>query len=158
MHVARQRIISNRSLLQRAREADVPQYIQSKPFIPKLWIPYNYKFTKRIREPVASHPPDGNLNLGDFQLEEPASGSQKRGPDDALEEGELFVSEPQEQDEAQEGPPEPIPQEVAEEAGSRPIVSRPSPPKPRKRGEDTRVQWLGDKVRMSMLLEQQALN
>lgn len=150
MHVARQRIISNRSLLQRAREADVPQYIQSKPFIPKLWIPYNYRFAKRVRDLVA---PDDNPNLGDSQLEEPAAGSQKPGADDALEEGELLASEPQEQD---EGQPEPIPQEAAEEAESPQIISRPPPPKPRKRGEDTRVQWLGDKVRTLILLEEQA--
>ena len=145
MHVARQRIISNRSLLQRAREADVPQYIQSKPFIPKLWIPYNYKFAKRIREPVALDPSDGDLNPGDAHLEELTSGSQKRGADDPPEEGELLASEAQGQYDVHEGQSDPVPQEATAEVESRQVLPGTSP-RPKKRWEDTRVQWLGDKV------------
>ena len=48
MHVARQKIISNRVLLQNAREADIPQYICSKPFIAKTWLPYNFKTARAL--------------------------------------------------------------------------------------------------------------
>lgn len=49
LHIARQRIISNRSLLRNANRCGVPQYIQSKPFTPRLWIPLNYKLYQRPR-------------------------------------------------------------------------------------------------------------
>lgn len=43
LHIARQRIISNRSLLKNADRSGLPQYIQSKPFTCKTWIPPNFK-------------------------------------------------------------------------------------------------------------------
>lgn len=42
LHVSRQRIVSNRSLLRNANRVDLPQYIQSKPFTPKMWSPPNF--------------------------------------------------------------------------------------------------------------------
>jgi len=157
MHVARQRIISNRSLLQRAREADVPQYIQSKPFIPKLWIPYNFKFAKRVRESVPPDPSDRDLNLGDSHMEELRVGSQKHEMDDALEEGEFIPSEAQGQGEPHEEQSEPAPQD-APEVEAHQIVSETAPQRPRKRSEDTRVQWLGDKVRTPCYWKSDILN
>ncbi|GJJ07506.1 hypothetical protein Clacol_001708 [Clathrus columnatus] len=43
LHIARQRIISNRSLLKNADRSGLPQYIQSKPFASKAWLPSNFK-------------------------------------------------------------------------------------------------------------------
>ena len=42
LHVARQRIISNRSLLRNANRCDIPQYIQIRSFSLKDWSPPNY--------------------------------------------------------------------------------------------------------------------
>ncbi|KDQ07466.1 hypothetical protein BOTBODRAFT_180654 [Botryobasidium botryosum FD-172 SS1] len=42
LHTARQRIISNKYLLRNALECDLPQFIQSKPFTAKLWLPPNF--------------------------------------------------------------------------------------------------------------------
>lgn len=43
LHIARQRIISNRSLLKNADRSGLPQYIQSKPFTSKAWLPPNFR-------------------------------------------------------------------------------------------------------------------
>lgn len=42
LHAARQRIISNKVLMQNADRIGLPQYIQSKPFSHKLWYPPNF--------------------------------------------------------------------------------------------------------------------
>jgi endoribonuclease Dicer len=42
MHYARQRIISNKSLLHNAIRAGLPPYIQSRPFTTKSWQPPNF--------------------------------------------------------------------------------------------------------------------
>ncbi|KAG6900909.1 hypothetical protein C0993_004346 [Termitomyces sp. T159_Od127] len=39
LHIARQGLISNKSLFQHACRAGIPHYIQSKPFTPRLWTP-----------------------------------------------------------------------------------------------------------------------
>ena len=39
LHMVRQDIISNKSLLQCATKLNLPTYIQSKPFVTKLWEP-----------------------------------------------------------------------------------------------------------------------
>lgn len=46
LHVARQKIISNKALLVNANRSGLPQYIQSKPFMPKLWLPKGYTILK----------------------------------------------------------------------------------------------------------------
>jgi endoribonuclease Dicer len=43
LHIARQRIISNRSLLKNADRSGLPQYIQSKPFTSRAWLPPNFR-------------------------------------------------------------------------------------------------------------------
>ena len=135
----------------------VPQDIQSKPFIPKLWIPYNFKFAKRVRESVPPDPSDRDMIHGDSPMEELTAGSQKHETDDALEEGEFLPSEAQVQDEPHEEQPEPAPQD-APEVEARQIVSGTAPQRPRKRSEDTRVQWLGDKVRTPCYWRSDLLN
>ena len=42
MHAARQRLISNKALRVGAIEANVPPFIQSKHFVPKIWQPCPY--------------------------------------------------------------------------------------------------------------------
>lgn len=42
LHAARQRIISNKVLMQNADRIGLPQYVQSKPFSHKLWYPPNF--------------------------------------------------------------------------------------------------------------------
>lgn len=42
LHAARLRIISNRALLLNGDAAGLPPFIQSKPFVSKLWTPPNY--------------------------------------------------------------------------------------------------------------------
>jgi len=46
LHIARQKIISNKSLLVNSDKSGLPQYIQSKPFIAKMWLPLGYKVVK----------------------------------------------------------------------------------------------------------------
>ena len=42
LHAARQRIVSNKVLMQNADRIGLPQYVQSKPFGHKLWYPPNF--------------------------------------------------------------------------------------------------------------------
>lgn len=125
MHVARQRIISNRSLLQRARESDVPQYIQSKPFTTRTWVPYNFKIVKKVREPDGT---EATTSVGDG-----VSGDSKDGT------GEEHI----ENTGSGDGAPDTVPD--TEAATPAEIAARANAGKKR-RWEDTRVQWLGDKV------------
>ncbi|KIK99243.1 hypothetical protein PAXRUDRAFT_30619 [Paxillus rubicundulus Ve08.2h10] len=53
LHAARQRIISNKVLMQSADRTGLPQYVQSKPFSHKLWNPPNFT--------VDSLPPSNNV-------------------------------------------------------------------------------------------------
>jgi endoribonuclease Dicer len=51
LHVARQRIISNKSLLQNASRAGLPPFIQAKPFTFKSWQPPNFHVIATPRHP-----------------------------------------------------------------------------------------------------------
>jgi endoribonuclease Dicer len=48
LHIARQKIISNKSLLVNSDKSGLPQYVQSKPFIAKMWLPLGYKMIKTL--------------------------------------------------------------------------------------------------------------
>lgn len=140
MHVSRQRIISNRSLLQRAREADVPQYIQSKQFNPKLWIPYNYKVAKHFDTvPLVAAAPEV-MNL--------VPTARKRSADEMLESDEPEVAIEVEESLASAEGVDPL---IGDQDGLKTVeTSRIRPQRQFKRGkEDFRVQWLGDKARSS---------
>lgn len=152
MHVARQRIISNRSLLQRARESDVPQYILSKPFTPKMWIPYNFKFAKR----VVTEPTQSDITASDAQrLDAPILSARKRSADEMLEVGELVEAE--REAEVQEGQSigalEPTTEQGKEGVVQKQNLKTTNSSKQRRRWEDTRVQWLGDKVHTTLSIE-----
>lgn len=59
LHIARQKIISNKSLLVNSDKSGLPQYIQSKPFIAKMWLPLGYKVIKTVgREDAAEEDED----------------------------------------------------------------------------------------------------
>jgi endoribonuclease Dicer len=59
LHIARQKIISNKSLLVNSDKSGLPQYIQSKPFIAKMWLPLGYKAIKPLgREDAAEEDDD----------------------------------------------------------------------------------------------------
>lgn len=61
LHVLRQRIISNRSLLRNASSSGLPQYIQAKPFRFKLWQPPNFSVESGFdAKDDASTPPEGS--------------------------------------------------------------------------------------------------
>lgn len=53
LHVARQKIISNKSLLQNAGGTGLPAFIQSKPFTFKLWQPPGFHIIPAPRPPRA---------------------------------------------------------------------------------------------------------
>lgn len=148
MHVARQRIISNRSLLQRARESDVPQYILAKPFTPKMWIPYNFKFAKRVIEPALADTTPSDAR----RIDMPLSFARKRSADEMLEVGELVEAEPAAED--QEGQSAEAPEPTTEQGKAvvhKQISKTTNSSKQRRRSwEDTRVQWLGDKVHATL--------
>jgi endoribonuclease Dicer len=60
LHIARQRIISNRSLLRNADRSGLPQYIQSKPFTSKAWQPPNFKLYRAPRPAIPKETTAGN--------------------------------------------------------------------------------------------------
>ncbi|KAH8113318.1 ribonuclease III [Phellopilus nigrolimitatus] len=66
LHISRQRIISNRSLLRNANRCGLPQYIQSKPFTPKNWFPLNFF----VYRPPKEKPNDQQMEITDQALEE----------------------------------------------------------------------------------------
>lgn len=51
LHFIRQRLISNKSLLQNATRAGLPSYILSKPFVTKFWKPVNYQLGQSTLSP-----------------------------------------------------------------------------------------------------------
>ncbi|KAF4602175.1 hypothetical protein EYR40_005379 [Pleurotus pulmonarius] len=51
LHFIRQRLISNKSLLQNATRAGLPGYILSKPFVTKFWKPINYQLGQSTSSP-----------------------------------------------------------------------------------------------------------
>ncbi|KAL5527188.1 hypothetical protein ACEPAG_5979 [Sanghuangporus baumii] len=66
LHLSRQRIISNRSLLKNANRCGLPQYIQSKPFTPKSWAPQNFI----LYRPPKARQEDESMDILEQELEE----------------------------------------------------------------------------------------
>lgn len=56
LHIARQRIISNQSLLKNADRSGLPQFIQSRPFNAKVWVPPNWILSCSPRKPEENQP------------------------------------------------------------------------------------------------------
>ena len=66
LHIARQKIISNKSLLVNSDKSGLPQYIQSKPFIAKMWLPLGYKVIKTLGREDAAEEDDDEKAKEDF--------------------------------------------------------------------------------------------
>jgi endoribonuclease Dicer len=71
LHIARQKIISNKSLLVNSDKSGLPQYIQSKPFIAKMWLPLGYKVIKPLGKggDVAEEEDDEKVKEGSAEVE-----------------------------------------------------------------------------------------
>lgn len=74
LHIARQKIISNKALLVYADKSGLPQYIQSKPFMPKMWSPRGYSILKPVTKTSALHKDSGKNCPLDTKEEPPAGG------------------------------------------------------------------------------------
>lgn len=57
LHVERQKIISNKSLLIHSAHVELPSYIQSKVFAYKTWLPPNFRVYNPPRAPKNPEPP-----------------------------------------------------------------------------------------------------
>ena len=71
LHIARQKIISNKALLVNADKSGLPQYIQSKPFMPKLWTPQGYSIHKASSKLSATDGTDNKNGSVDIKKESP---------------------------------------------------------------------------------------
>jgi len=71
LHIARQKIISNKSLLVNSDKSGLPQYIQSKPFIAKMWLPLGYKTIKPFGKggDGTADDDDENVKAGSAEVE-----------------------------------------------------------------------------------------
>lgn len=77
LHIARQKIISNKSLLVNSDKSGLPQYIQSKPFIAKMWLPLGYKVIKPLGKGDAAEEEDDEKVRGEFASAENNKGQAK---------------------------------------------------------------------------------
>lgn len=154
LHIARQRIISNRSLLKNADRSGLPQYIQSKPFTSKVWLPQNFTVLKPPRfikpnkagapgEPIANDDPVAKTS---FEQIDPPAPSENPG---ASTDPERKPTNNPLNDCSIPQTPESM---VERENGAPHTTVSTSPEKPpvrtkaKRTQDDTNVQLLGDKV------------
>ena len=162
LHIARQRIISNRSLLKNADRSGLPQYIQSKPFTSKSWIPHNFRVfhpPKPISPNDVSneHPisiADADVVMGDLEgnntLREDPTISQLNTisnnntiPEDAdASNGTSAIGTSQNDSMPNADKSVEVQRPEAIDAQAPPFTSK----KAKRAQEDANVQWLGDKV------------
>lgn len=130
LHIARQKIISNRSLLVNADKSGLPQYIQSKPFMPKLWVPQGYKVNNnkvhaKTAPKLESRDGDTEMKVEPLESDKVPSSAEEAKPNELRDEKKPMV--------------------ITE--GSKPktaIIDAQSTQKKAWYNEDH--QWLGDKV------------
>lgn len=131
MHLLRQRIISNKSLLRNANRCGLPQYIQSKPFTLKVWAPPGFQIYRSQKS-----------RDKDLQAE---------NLDQNLEDGELPDDDKTPELNAQKGRDESV--IIDDESGQNPLGSASSKApvkklsKKKRQENESNVQWIGDKVR-----------
>lgn len=167
MHIDRQKIISNKSLLHNASRVGLPPYIQAKPFTFKVWQPPNFQIVAPPIQPKGSKKTDTE-DKGDEQGgTESADLTEKKDPPINGESGVNVESTPQDLQEppvtaleapVQDSTVEPQTStldEQTEQTETSQAVNPPLPtdgPKPRKRTKKKKQQdelysqWLGDKV------------
>ena len=129
LHILRQKIISNRSLLRNANRCGLPQYIQSKTFTLKSWSPPGFHvYQKRKAEPQAE------------------------GSAQALEDGELLNDDKAPVTREKNSVEEDVNIEDRSEEKSLGMVPAPNKTptqklsKRRRQENESNVQWIGDKV------------
>lgn len=129
LHILRQKIISNRSLLRNANRCGLPQYIQSKTFTLKSWSPPGFHvYQKRKVEPQAE------------------------GSAQALEDGELLNDDKAPVTREKNSVEEDVNIEDRSEEKSLGMVPAPNKTptqklsKRRRQENESNVQWIGDKV------------
>lgn len=137
LHIARQRIISNRSLLKNAARSGLPQYIQSKPFSSKAWIPPNFRVFR---------PPKPIILDEELQEDE---------PDDVAVREEMEIGNLE--DDTQEfgmtimEPVNAKPEKTKETFRST-MIDEPEKTRAKRKRDDSNVQKLGDKVKFFLYI------
>jgi endoribonuclease Dicer len=135
LHVVRQQIISNKSLLQNAIRVGLPSFIQSKPFTIKLWQPPNFSLAPILgtQSPIEGADDDNSADdydamktTGQGTSEKAAAASQ---PDSSKATGPTAHS----QDPGFESP-------LAEASKSK------KRSKKKRQQDEQNYQWFGDKV------------
>jgi endoribonuclease Dicer len=140
LHIHRQRIISNKSLLQNASRTGLPQYIQGKPFSFKSWQPPNFNVLPSVpcnyehRADVEAEDSNGNpvVPHADEAHAEAASG--KKIPMHINLQSSSSAASNIDAD---------LPAKSAVAENSKPKKKF----KKKKQSDDQNTQWLGDKVR-----------
>ena len=166
LHIARQKIISNKSLLQNTTRTGLPAYIQSKAFAFKSWQPPHFRvyIPPKTRKDVESKNTSENIDTcnndessvldadldASQALDEVLNEIEDIVPDShptvLLEPGELVetISDNIISSSASPAPDGEQPQSTPE---TKDQASKKKHKSKRKRGSDERtVQWLGDKV------------
>ncbi|KAI0069087.1 ribonuclease III [Artomyces pyxidatus] len=161
LHSARLRIISNKALLLNADSAGLPPFIQSKPFVSKVWQPPNFNVlpppqSKKVQEEVAEE--DVNPGLEEaMEIDEQATAGSSRRTPEATEVAETETEQATAEaaaapadsavpsNEAQEtSAPDDTP---AQDGADKTDAAKPPKRSKRKRQQEERnIQWLGDKA------------
>lgn len=146
LHVSRQRIISNRSLLRNANRVGLPQYIQSRPFTVKAWNPHNFIVYRPARMQNDRSAPENaeqdleegecTANDGIHVKTEPLKGDELLEVEAANqnENRSASMNVDREQGEIDEGP------------GDNDSALKKPNKKRKPKDESVNMQWLGDKV------------
>jgi endoribonuclease Dicer len=135
LHIARQKIISNKALLVNADKSGLPQYIQSKPFMPKLWTPRGYSILKPLAKPLAVNKDCDKSSSVEIKEESPAGGDI-----DMLANGLVHSNRDVEMADAKE-----LVNSSKDKRRERTVAT-----KSKKSLYDDDHQWLGDKARIQL--------
>jgi endoribonuclease Dicer len=132
LHIHRQRIISNRSLLQNANRSGLPPYIQAKSFSFRLWQPPNFSVLSNDNEHPAQ--PENDETSAIPPPDAPESESPNNPQNSPLEAADMSS---------------------AREEGKVPAESSKHKRKSKrqKQQEDQNNQWLGDKVHLTIIIQ-----
>jgi len=169
LHIARQKIISNKSLLVNSDKSGLPQYIQSKPFIAKMWLPLGYKAVKPLGRGDAAEEEDDEKAKEDFvgvennkEQAKEATVMDVDGPrmEQKIQEADIEAGEVDDEMEVDTPPADGVskvngastregPKAIKEEEVRKPVKPVGSVKvvkKPKRAWLDDDHQWLGDKV------------
>jgi len=147
LHIHRQRIISNRSLLENASRSGLPQYIQAKPFSFRLWQPPNFDVFSNVHDSFEHRAQvENEESTGDAAIP-PADVPESERKPQSFHNPESSPDETNKVEPALSGmSPGPEKNEVTTERAKPKRKS-----KKKKQLEDQDSQWLGDKVRLTIV-------